>query len=88
MRFHTAKICLMKIIDLSKTIEYKKEDPWFMRIKIKHKPHKKSKFLIRYFLGLKNAFFRRVGKVGPTIKLLEWVFTQARTLMHPGIMHP
>ena len=47
----------MKIIDLSKTIEYKKEDPWFMRIKIKHKPHRKSKFLIRYFLGLKKRFF-------------------------------
>jgi kynurenine formamidase len=42
----------MKIVDLSKTIEYKKSDPWFMRIKIKHKPHKKSLFLIKKFVGL------------------------------------
>ena len=34
----------MQIIDLSKTVEYKKSDPWFMRIKIKNKPHKKSFF--------------------------------------------
>ena len=47
----------MKIIDLSKTIRYDKKDPWFMRIKIKHKPHKKSLFLIRYFLGLKKKYF-------------------------------
>ncbi len=47
----------MKIIDLSKTIRYDKKDPWFMRIKIKHKPHRKSLFLIRYFLGLKKKYF-------------------------------
>jgi len=47
----------MKIIDLSKTIRYNKKDPWFMRIKIKHKPHRKSLFLIRYFLGLKKKYF-------------------------------
>ena len=44
----------MKIIDLSKDIKYSKNDPWFMRIKIKHKPHKKSKFILRYILGLTN----------------------------------
>ncbi len=47
----------MKIIDLSKTIRYDKKDPWFLRIKIKHKSHKKSLFLIRYFLGLKKKYF-------------------------------
>ncbi len=47
----------MKIIDLSKTIRYDKRDPWFMRIKVKHKSHKKSLFLIRYFLGLKKKYF-------------------------------
>ncbi len=47
----------MKIVDLSKTIRYDKQDPWFMRIKIKHKPHRKSLFLIRYFLGLKKKYF-------------------------------
>jgi kynurenine formamidase len=43
---------MTKIIDLSKTIQYRKEDPWFMRIKIKHVPHAKSIRLIRYFLRL------------------------------------
>lgn len=43
---------MTKIVDLSKTIEYKKEDPWFMRIKIKNIPHAKSLFIIRFFLKL------------------------------------
>ena len=47
----------MQIIDLSKTIEYKKEDPWFMRIKVKNKSHKKGGFLIRYFLKLPKRLF-------------------------------
>jgi kynurenine formamidase len=47
---------MMKIIDLSKTIRYDKNDPWFMRIKIKHKSHKKSLFLIRFFLGLNKKY--------------------------------
>jgi hypothetical protein len=41
----------MKIIDLSKPIQYNKNDPWFMKVKIKHKPHRKAKWLIRV-LGL------------------------------------
>jgi kynurenine formamidase len=41
----------MKIIDLSKPIQYNKTDPWFMKVKIKHKPHKKAGLLLR-FLGL------------------------------------
>jgi len=40
----------MKIIDLSKPIKYNKNDPWFMKVKIKHKPHEKSKWLIRFFV--------------------------------------
>jgi kynurenine formamidase len=47
----------MKIIDLSKTIEYKKDDPFFMRIKIRNFGHKKSTFLIKYFLGLPKKLF-------------------------------
>jgi len=47
----------MRIIDLSKTIYYKKEDPWFMRIKVKNIPHKKSNSLIRFFLGLPKKLF-------------------------------
>lgn len=42
----------MKIIDLSKTVQYNKKDPWFMRIRIRNYPHRKSLFLIKYFLGL------------------------------------
>ncbi len=41
-----------KIIDLSKEIRNNKSDPWYMRIKIKHKPHKKSMFLLKFILGL------------------------------------
>lgn len=46
----------MKIIDLSKPIEYNKEDPWFMKVKIKHKAHKKAKTLLR-LLGLPKRLF-------------------------------
>ena len=43
---------MTRIVDLSKTISYKKEDPWFMRIKIKNISHAKSIRLIRYILKL------------------------------------
>ncbi len=46
----------MKIIDLSKPIQYNKNDPWFMKVKIKHKPHRKAKWLIRV-LGLPFRLF-------------------------------
>lgn len=46
----------MKIIDLSKPIQYNQNDPWFMKVKIKHKPHKKAKWLIRA-LGLPFKLF-------------------------------
>lgn len=46
----------MKIIDLSKPIQYNKADPWFMKVKIKHKPHRKGGFLIR-LLGLPKRLF-------------------------------
>jgi kynurenine formamidase len=46
----------MKIIDLSKTIQYSPGDPFFMKVKIKHKPHRKARWLIRY-LGLPFRLF-------------------------------
>lgn len=46
----------MKIVDLSKPIQYNSGDPWFMRVKIKHKPHHKAKWLIRA-LGLPAKLF-------------------------------
>ncbi|MEZ4934820.1 MAG: cyclase family protein [Saprospiraceae bacterium] len=46
----------MKIIDLSKPIQYNSGDPSFMRVKIKHKPHRKAKWLLRFF-GLPARLF-------------------------------
>lgn len=46
----------MNIIDLSKTIQYNPSDPFFMKVRIKHKPHRKAKWLIRY-LGLPFRLF-------------------------------
>lgn len=46
----------MKIIDLSKTIQYNAGDPFFMKVRIKHKAHKKAKWLIRLF-GLPFRLF-------------------------------
>lgn len=59
----------MKIIDLSKPIQYNKNDPWFMKVKIKHKPHRKAKWLIR-FLGLPFRLFPKkfVGWADDTIQ--------------------
>jgi len=46
----------MKVIDLSKPIQYNPGDPRFMKVKIKHKPHKKAKWLLRLF-GLPKRLF-------------------------------
>lgn len=61
---------MAKIIDLSKAIEFNKEDPFFMKIKIKHKSHAKSNFLIRFFVGLPIKLFPKhfVGWADDTIK--------------------
>jgi kynurenine formamidase len=52
----------MKIIDLSKPIQYNPGDPFFMKVKIKHKPHRKARWLIRVF-GLPFRLFPK-GFVG------------------------
>ena len=59
----------MKIIDLSKTIQYNAGDPFFMKVKIKHKPHRKAKWLIRMF-GLPFRLFPKdwVGWADDTIQ--------------------
>lgn len=46
----------MKIIDLSKPIQFNKTDPWFMKVKIKHKPHKTAGLLLR-FMGLSKKMW-------------------------------
>lgn len=62
---------MARIIDLSKPIQYNQNDPWFMKVKIKHKPHRKAKWLIR-FLGLPFRLFPKnfVGWADDTIKKL------------------
>ncbi len=37
----------MKVVDLSKAIKFNKDDPLFMRVKIKHKPHWVARWLVR-----------------------------------------
>lgn len=58
-----------KIIDLSKPIQYNREDPWFMKVKIKHKPHHKAKWLLR-LLGLPFRLFPKdfIGWADDTIQ--------------------
>lgn len=46
----------MKIIDLSKPIQYNADDPSFMKVKIRHKPHRKARWLLR-LLGLPRRLF-------------------------------
>ncbi len=59
----------MKIVDLSKPIKYNADDPWFMKVKIKHKPHAKAKWLLRA-LGLPFKYFPKgfVGWADDTIQ--------------------
>ncbi|MCG8412163.1 MAG: cyclase family protein [Bacteroidales bacterium] len=59
----------MRIVDLSKSVEYNKQDPWFMKVKIKHKPHNKAKWLIRA-LGLPFKLFPKnfIGWADDTIE--------------------
>ena len=51
----------MKIIDLSKTIQYNPGDPFFMKVKIKHKAHRASRWLVRAF-GLPFRLFPKAFK--------------------------
>ncbi len=51
----------MQFIDLSKPIRYNPGDPFFMKVKIKRKPHKRSKLLVRA-LGLPFSLFPKQFK--------------------------
>jgi kynurenine formamidase len=59
----------VRIIDLSKTIYNNPNDPFFMKVKIKHKPHRKAKWIIRIF-GLPFKLFPKnfVGWADDTIQ--------------------
>ncbi|WBT36747.1 cyclase family protein [Hyphomicrobium sp. DMF-1] len=48
----------MKVIDLSKPVQFNRDDPFFMRVKVKHKPHRIAKLLVR-LLGLPFRLFPR-----------------------------
>lgn len=48
----------MKVIDLSKPVQFNRDDPFFMRVKVKHKPHRMAKLLVR-LLGLPFRLFPR-----------------------------
>ncbi|MCJ7932921.1 MAG: cyclase family protein [Chryseobacterium sp.] len=59
-----------RIVDLTKPIQYNTGDPWFMRVKIKHKAHRKSHWLIRLALRLPSRLFPKnwTGWADDTIK--------------------
>jgi kynurenine formamidase len=40
-----------RVIDLSKPIQYNRHDPFFMRVKVRHKPHWQGRWMVR-LLGL------------------------------------
>jgi kynurenine formamidase len=46
----------VQVIDLSKPIRFNRDDPFFMRIRVKHKPHSASRLLVR-LLGLPFSLF-------------------------------
>jgi kynurenine formamidase len=46
----------LQIIDLSKPIKFNANDPRFMQVRIKHKPHKAAKILV-WILGLPRRLF-------------------------------
>lgn len=58
----------MQVIDLSKTITYNPNDPRFMRVKVKHKPHWVARWMVRA-LGLPFRLMPRdfVGWADDTI---------------------
>lgn len=45
------------IIDLSKTIQYNRKEPRFMRIKVRHKSHRKGRRMIKLLLRLPKKLF-------------------------------
>lgn len=61
----------MKVIDLSKPVEFNRGDPFFMQVKVKHKPYWMAKVLVR-LLGLPFKLFPKdfVGWADDTITKL------------------
>lgn len=77
----------MKIIDLSKPVEFNRNDPFFMRVSVKHKPHWMAKLLVRA-LGLPFRLFPRDfnGWADDTFKMGVHATTHIDAPWHYGPM--
>jgi kynurenine formamidase len=75
----------MKVIDLSKPVRFNPGDPFFMRVKVKHKPHWMAKVLVR-LLGLPFRLFPRdfAGWADDTISLGVHATTHIDAPWHYG----
>lgn len=75
----------MKIIDLSKPVRFNRDDPFFMRVKVKHKPHRLAKLLVR-LLGLPFRLFPRdfVGWADDTVSMGVHATTHIDAPWHYG----
>lgn len=73
----------MKIIDLSKPIQYNKNDLWFLKVKVKHDAHRKGRWQIR-FLGLPFKLFPKEFPdkgTGMSKEATEWLINQGIKVM-------
>jgi kynurenine formamidase len=77
----------MKVIDLSKPVRFNRDDPFFMRVKVKHKPHWMAKALVR-ILGLPFRLFPRdfVGWADDTVSMGVHATTHIDAPWHYGPM--
>ncbi|WP_072392309.1 cyclase family protein [Hyphomicrobium sp. CS1GBMeth3] len=75
----------MKVIDLSKPVRFNRDDPFFMRVKVKHKPHRLAKLLVR-LLGLPFRLFPRdfVGWADDTFSMGVHATTHIDAPWHYG----
>lgn len=75
----------MKVIDLSKPVRFNRDDPFFMRVKVKHKPHWMAKLLVR-LLGLPFRLFPRdfAGWADDTISMGVHATTHIDAPWHYG----
>lgn len=75
----------MKVIDLSKPVQFNRDDPFFMRVKVKHKPHWMAKVLVR-LLGLPFRLFPRdfVGWADDTVSMGVHATTHIDAPWHYG----
>ena len=75
----------MKVIDLSKPIRFNRRDPFFMRVQVKHKPHRAAKLLV-WLLGLPSRLFPRdfAGWADDTIRMGVHATTHIDAPWHYG----